>query len=157
MMASGAAPDEAPRAAGRRRRQLAAALAVVAAALAGALAYTSFDDDRSPPRPPGPAASREEEKQAHVRARLSLDRAQQALADGDLVTARELANEARALDAKAADAVRVLAVIEKRAGRTDEACRLMRDYVRRAATPEPARARLLASACDEAAPKTQAP
>lgn len=96
-------------------------------------------------------ASPPSEQQALVLARLALARAEAALGEGELERSRAAADEALALAPALADAVRLLAVVEKRAGRVHEACRLMRDYVGRAATPEPARARLLASACDGAA------
>ncbi len=90
------------------------------------------------------------QQRAHVRARLELDRAREALRQGDTDAATRFAQGALALDDDSADALRLLAVLHKRAGRDAEACRHMRDYVRRAATPEPARARLLESACTDA-------
>lgn len=89
------------------------------------------------------------DQQARVLAHVALTRAERALAEGDLAGSRAAAQEALALDDTFVGAIRVLAVVEQRAGHQDEACRLMRDYVGRAATPEPARARLLATACEQ--------
>src|SRR5690606_38253712 len=108
---------------------------------------------RAPPKPPPEAAPAsappDDDKQARLRARLLLSRAEEALAAGELDESRAAAKEALALDEDYPAALRVLAVVEQRAGRAAEACRLMREYVGRAATPEPARAHLLATACGE--------
>lgn len=118
---------------------------------------TSAASERSGPAGrEGAGASREatpeeERKRARVQARMALADAEDALREGRLDESHAAAREALRLDPELAAALRTLAVIEKQLGRADEACRLMRDYVGRATTPEPARARLLASACDAGA------
>lgn len=144
----------------RRRRLLAIAAGVLGAAALTALGLWLWEARRGDASPPvhrehtagRPVAleQRLDAKQARVLARVQTTRAEEALARGDLGEASGAAKQALALDEGMADALRVLAVAEKRAGRGAEACRLMRDYVTRAETPEPARARLLQSACDDA-------
>lgn len=134
------------------------ALGLVGVTLGGLLVVAvvspwTFGDEAPPPPLPtdegAPGDAGEATKEDRVRARLSLAGAEAALREGRLEESRAAAEEALALAPGLVEAVRLLAVVEKRAGRGHEACRLMRDYVGRAATPEPARARLLESACDD--------
>lgn len=141
----------------RRRRRLTTVAALLFAAALGALgAYLVFGGPRTRAHSEGamaapsgqvPKSTAERDKEARVRARVKVDEAEAALSRGDLAGAEAAAVAARALDERYPDAARVLAVIHTRTGKAHEACRLMGEYVRLAQTPEPARARLLESAC----------